>query len=148
MITLPDFQKFEALKQELKAFLIEKCNEYDEARCCEPYGSINLKEDFQDFEFVGLNIEVNFVEYRTWGNEPNGYSYTLPLDILFDPDFKQKMKARFEEERERQRLALIEKRKQHAEELKKLKEQEKAEEIAKLKELMGKYPEIVKEGEN
>ncbi len=146
MITLADFQKYEALKQELKEFLVEKCKEYDEAGCREPYGSINQEEDFQDFEFAGLNIEVNFMEYRTWGNEPNGYSYSLPLDILFDPDFKQKMRARFEEERERQRLALIEKRKQHAEELKKLREQEKVEEIAKLKELMRKYPEIVEEG--
>lgn len=41
---------------------------------------------------------------------------------------------------------MIEKRKQHAEELKKLREQEKVEEIAKLKELMRKYPEIVEEG--
>ena len=144
MITLADFKKYEQLEEELKAFLVDKINEYNEAKAFNTedyYKDEELEDDFEWWEFEGLNIKVIFENSRTDG----WYNYTLPLDILFDPDFKQKMKARFDEERERKRLELIEHRKKHEVELRELAERRKVEEIEKLKELIEKYPDVVKE---
>lgn len=146
MTTLADFKKFETLKQELTMFLYEKCTEYEEAKCFDIddfYKYCVLDDNLDDWDFEDLVINVWIYNSQ----QEDHYCYKLPLDILFDSDFKQKMKARFEEERERESLALIEKRKQHTEEYEKLRARAEAEEISKLKELMGKYPEIVKDGE-
>lgn len=71
--------------------------------------------------------------FNTESRECEFYTYELPLDILFDPDFKQKMKARVEEAREKERLRLIERIKQRQEE-------KRDEEIKLMYKLMKKYP--------
>ncbi len=145
MITLTDFQKHEALEHELKAFLFEKITEYYEAtaRCVEDYYIDVETDDIDCWEFNELKLII-------WINANNRdiefYTCDLPLDILFDPDFKIKMKARFDEERENERLRLLEKRKQHEEEFKRLAEKKYVEELETLRELMKKYPEEVKNG--
>lgn len=149
MITLSDFQKLDSLEEEIKKFIFQRCTDYSEAtayRTEDYYKNEEFAEDFDWYEFDGLFLKVCFMEYRTCKQGGNQYYYSLPLDILFDPDFKEKMKACFEEEREKQRLALIEKRKLHEVELKALAEKIKAAEIEELKMFMKKYPEIVKEG--
>jgi hypothetical protein len=66
------------------------------------------------------------------------------LDIVFEPDFKDKMKVRLEEEKEKERQILLEKRRQNEEAHRRLAEQKKIEEIERLHELMRKYPEECK----
>ncbi len=147
MITLEDFQKYETLERSLKAFLIEKCHEYDEAKYDnEGNDHTNTtevyEEDYDCWEIHGLKIIVWFNGRH---REDGQYTYELPLDCLFSHDFKTLLKKRFEEEREKQRLDLIEKRMKQSEEYKRLEEKKTAEEITKLKELMEKYPEVSKE---
>jgi hypothetical protein len=150
MITLKDFKKYEALEQELKTFLFEKCEEYDEAKW-EVNGNVDdlykdqeFEDDFDFCEFNGLFLEVFFMEYRTFRGEGNQYRYYLPLDIVFEPDFKDKMKVRLEEEKEKERQILLEKRRQNEEAHRRLAEQKKIEEIKTMRELMRKYPEECK----
>lgn len=140
MITFSDFLKLESLEHEIKVFIFEKCKEYGEAGDFKIES--HLKEDFDWYEFNGLFLEVYFMEYRTFGKDGNQYIYKLPLDILFDSDFKDKMRIRFAEERENQRLKLIEEQKIKEAELERAKEKKISREIETLKELMGKYPEV------
>ncbi len=144
MITFSDFLKHETLENELKSFLAQRCNEFNEAKAFDVedyYKNEELKDNIDCWEMHGLNIVIWF---RGRDRDTEFYTYELPLDILFDTDFKSKMKARFDEERERQRLALIEKRMKQSEENKKREEAKKQERIEMLRELMKEFPEIVR----
>lgn len=127
MITLSTFQQFESLEQELNDFIIEKCTEFAEAR---GWTDANIKEHFEDWELTKTTINVFFND---------NYWYELPLDILFNSDFKTKFKERVDEEK---RLELI--RFEEAEARRN--EAKRQEKIEMLKMLMKEFPDVVKEG--
>lgn len=136
MVTLSDFQRFEAIEAELRQFLTDKCNEYDEATAyyIEDYYKDRDIEKLDCWEFQGDKIVIWF---NSESRNTEFYTYELPLDILFDPDFKQKMIARVKEEREKERLMLAEK-------IKRSMDEKRYGEIKTLHELMEKYPDEVK----
>ena len=138
MITLTDFKKFEAIEAELKQFLADKCSEYDEATAysTEDYYKDVNREKLDCWEFQEDKIVIWF---NTESRECEFYTYDLPLDILFDPDFKTILKERTIEERRLETLKSIEVQRKRD-------ENKKVEEISRLKELMAKYPDVVNEG--
>jgi len=142
MITLSDFKKLDELESEIKKFIFEKCKEYSDAKELD-YVSEHFDDDFDWYEFDGLYLKVYFEEYRTYGIS-NQYCCTLPLDILFESDFKERTEQIAAEERELERIRLLEKRKAREAEAEKKQLRIQQEEIKELKELMKKYPDIVK----
>jgi hypothetical protein len=144
MITLKDFQKYEALEQELKAFLFEKCKEYGEARNWSSKNVEYFEKDFDWWEFDGLLLKVFFKEYRTYRGESNQYRYYLPLDIVFKEKFKELMQKRYLEEVEEIKKKVLEERKKKEEEAERRAARKISEEIERLHELMRKYPDEVK----
>ena len=88
MITLQDFLDFLQKQEELRDFLLHKC---EENHLSYKYNLPNyhiLKEDYSDWELENDKIIVYFEENR---REPNNYHYELPPDILFEVDFQGKM---------------------------------------------------------
>ena len=117
MINLKKLEFYLRFHDEIEEFLYKRCIEYNKAKS----GNIRASGpmgDLQKFEFEGNSIRITF---RYWECEST-YDI-LPLDILFDDDFYEKMKIRFAEIRRREE------------------EREKVIEINKLKALMKKYPE-------
>ena len=136
MTSLEDFQKYEALKQELKDFLVKKCIEQEQAAKGDDVETY-FYDDYQEF-LVRTDVIIVFFKHL----ECNGrqcYTKHLPCDIVFDPDFKTKMKKEFDEAKEKTKKQLEEIERDKAERGKRF-------EIARLKELMAKYPDVVKEG--
>jgi hypothetical protein len=144
MITLKDFQKYETLEQDLKAFLFERCKEYGKARNWSDENVKYFGEDFDWWEFDGLLLKVFFREYRTYRCDSNQYSYSLPLDIVFENNFKELMRERYLEEVEQIKKKVLEERKRKEDEVRRLAEKKRVEEVEKLHELMKKYPDEVK----
>ena len=94
MINLKKLEFYLKFHEEIEDFLYKRCEEYDEAKrpkciLSGPMGGL------QTFELNGDNIRVTF---RFW--ECESENYELPLDILFEDDFCEKMKSRFEKIRE------------------------------------------------
>lgn len=149
MVTFDDFKKLDKLEQEIKDFLIERCNDvmnaqyYVKTGIDDSYKDQYLSEDFDWYEFTDSTIDVYFTEYRTFRCESNQYFYKLPLDIVFEPNFQEKIKLRLIEETEKERLQQLEYKKQHEADMKEPEEIKRREDIAKLHELIKKYPDEV-----
>lgn len=125
MITMKDIQEYEQLKINIEIFLRNRCIEMEDVKV--KYGESNwiigylLEDRYECYNIKNSNIEVEF--YNSWYAE--FYTLVLPLDILFEPDFKDKMEVRLKDELEAKRLKKLEEerqafiRKQEREEAKK-----------------------------
>ena len=113
MITLKTLTTYLKFKEKVDEFLIKKCQEYDRAQFNDPYYNIYVSDAFIEFKIIGNRITIDFQDYGEFK------TYYLPLDILFDDDFYEKLKARFDEERKQKAEETKERELKLLEELKK-----------------------------
>ena len=93
MISLKTLTSYLKFKENVEEFLIKRCTECERAEYNDPRRGI-LTGDYLDFEILDDGIKIVFIYLYS----DSRYFY-LPLDILFDDDFYEKLKARFDEER-------------------------------------------------
>lgn len=97
-VTLNDLLKYEKLHEKVDDFLRDRLSDYENAERGEPkYHSTFGHGDY----LIELEIKENKLNIKYYSPYSDKYydTYELPLDILFDDDFYEKMKVRFDEER-------------------------------------------------
>jgi hypothetical protein len=97
-ITLNDLLEYQKLHERIDEFIRDKLSEYENAEKNKPkYHSTYSGGDY----LIELEIEENKLTVKYYSPYSDKYydTYTLPLDILFDDDFYEKVKAIFDEKR-------------------------------------------------
>jgi len=152
MITLKDIELYNNLEQRIKIFLCQKCEEYRQIKikydiigCYWIKYNYDLLENYDYFELCENIIEICFMKYGRSSYEDDEYfAVTLPLDILFDVDFKDKMESRLKDELEVKRLRKLEEEKQRIIRQTEKEEAKKYEDKLLMFTLMEQYPEDAK----
>jgi hypothetical protein len=144
MITMQDFIDYRKKEEELKAFLIQKCREVDDAHGYE-YNKY-MEEDFTEWEIneYGTEIDVYFYEYRTYGGDGNGYRFTFEPETDFNDAFYTDLLVKYADERERRIAEREMKVLERMSELKKQQKEIERSEIKRLRELVYKYRDVAK----
>lgn len=99
---LKDFIDMEEKMSEIKRFLFMKCIDYCIAANYEVPKYETLANEYRTYELDqkhGLII-VSFVD-ESCREDDRHYDVVLPLDVVFDTDFIEKLKIQFEETRKK-----------------------------------------------
>jgi|GEM_PF-3040070 len=94
MTTLKTLLAYEKLHDIIEEFFYKKCTEYKKAEY-PTWDRWTPGGEFDSFEILRNHVSV---KYRYYSRDAD--SYSLPLDILFDDDFYDKIKARFDKKRQ------------------------------------------------
>jgi hypothetical protein len=140
-ITRQDFEDFTDKKLQLMEFLVKKCTEMEDVSIKESIDDYYKDEDFsEDYDKFNMRLDDIVVYFKHVEDDEvkNTYYRILPLDILFDDDFKEKIKARLLEEHERQKKLWDEAQRERE-------KKNRAFEIDQLRQYMTRYSEEAKE---